>query len=307
MNFLPWYNDDVCMGWTWYLGNDMIFAIIGIALLNLWKWGPRSGWAMTIAITVASFVITFSIIWQYKLAILDDPTTPHGSDYQYYLYDKPWSRIPAFLVGFVVPWVLLWAKRVHGLDRGTQPRSAAAFFAVRVAFWAAIGVVFFLLFVAYSDQAGGFGSTRVESNWTTLENGIYLTFGRPLWVCAHIVITLACYFDYVPLVNGFLSHHLWAPLTKLTYNAYLLHPLMINLRCGNAVQYYQFTWWTLFENLIIDAGLAYAAAAVTWCLVEKPVTTLTGFLIAKPSRKQALPESTFAAGLPLVAPQATAP
>merc|ERR1712178_640531 len=105
----------------------MIFAIIGIALLNLWKWGPRSGWFMTIFIAVSSLAVTFFLIWHYDLTIIDDPRTPHGSDYQYYLYDKPWSRIPAYLVGLVLPWVLLWAEREHGLRRGTQPKTAAAY------------------------------------------------------------------------------------------------------------------------------------------------------------------------------------
>merc|ERR1712070_387388 len=85
MNFLPWYNDDVCMGWTWYLGNDMIFAIVGIALLNLYKWRSKLGWAMVIFITLGSFVVTYYLISYYRLTIIDDPTELHGADYQYYL------------------------------------------------------------------------------------------------------------------------------------------------------------------------------------------------------------------------------
>lgn len=289
MNFLPWYNDDVCMGWTWYLGNDMIFAIIGIALLNLWKWGHRSGWLATTFITISSFVVTFWLICHYNLGIIDDPRSPHGSDYQYYLYDKPWSRIPAFLVGLVVPWVLLWAKDKYGLQRGTQPRSARAVVLARIAFMLALGVIFFLLFITYTDQDGGFGSSKVMSNWSTEASATYLTFGRPLWACAHAVIALACYFDYIPFVNGFLSHWLWSPLTRLTYNAYLFHPLMINFRCGLAVQYYQFTTWTLLQNLLIDSTLAYVCAAVAWCLVEKPAATLTTFLLAKPRSRSGQP------------------
>lgn len=177
----------------------------------------------------------------------------------------------------------------------------AAFAGVRVAFWAAIGVIFFLLFITYSDQDGGFGSSRVMSNWTTLQNDVYLTFGRPLWACAHAVIALACFFDYVPIVNGFLSHWIWVPLTRLTYNAYLLHPLVINLRCGLAVQYYQFSGWTLFQNLLTDSALAYAAAIVAWCLVEKPVATLTGFLIKKPPSKSTSPGFSGAPSRPVTA------
>lgn len=79
---------------------------------------------------------------------------------------------------------------------------------------------------------------------------------------------------------------MWAPLTKLTYNAYLLHPLCVNLRCGLAVQYYQFTYYQILQNCLTDSILAYIAAAVAFCLVEKPTGTLTGFLLAKPKPVQ---------------------
>jgi len=292
MNFLSWYNDDVCMGWTWYLGNDMIFAIIGIALLNLWKWNRCAGWLTTTAITAASFILTFYLICYYNLGVIDDPTKAHGSDYQYYLYDKPWSRIPAYLVGLAVPWLLAWAKRVYGLERGNQPRTSTACAIAYLVFTIALGIIFFLLFITYTDQAGPGESSRESSNWTRTENGLYLTFGRPLWACAHAMIALTCYFDYVPIVDGFLSHWLWAPLTRLTYNAYLFHPLMINLRCGWALNYYQFSSWTLAQNLLIDTTLAYMCATAAWCLVEKPAATMTAQLFAKRAAQRCAPQAS---------------
>merc|ERR1719379_1337189 len=33
MNFVPFDSDKVCMGWTWYLGDDMIFVIITMFIL----------------------------------------------------------------------------------------------------------------------------------------------------------------------------------------------------------------------------------------------------------------------------------
>lgn len=282
MNFLPWYNDDVCMGWTWYLGNDFIFAIVGIILLNIFNRSRIGAWVLTTVISLVSFIVTWAIIWHYNLTIIDDPTTPRGADYQYYLYDKPYSRIPAYLVGFVIPWLLLWAKDKHGFQRGTQPMTTKAFVIVRAAVCLAIAVIVFLLFVTYTDQVGGYGhETKKLANWGTLANDMYLTFGRPVWAAAHIVLVLACYFDYTPVINGFLGHPVWAPLTKLTYNAYLLHPLIVNWRCGLAVQYYQFTVSQVVQNWVCDTILAFVAATVAWCLVEKPAATLTNFLLGK--------------------------
>ena len=48
---------------------------------------------------------------------MDDPTNvAHGADYQYYLYDKPYSRIPAYLVGFAVPLVFGVGGKIQALQ-----------------------------------------------------------------------------------------------------------------------------------------------------------------------------------------------
>merc|ERR1712137_1158805 len=99
---------------------------------------------------------TFYLICHYSLGIIDDPRKPHGSDYQYYLYDKPWSRIPAYLVGLVVPWILTWAKRVYNLERGTQPKSKGAVMGVYCLVLLALCVIFGLLFITISDEDGGY-------------------------------------------------------------------------------------------------------------------------------------------------------
>jgi peptidoglycan/LPS O-acetylase OafA/YrhL len=274
------------MGWTWYLGNDFIFAIVGILLLNLFHRSHAKGWLVTVFLAIASFIVTWLIIWQYNLTIIDNPGTPRGADYQYYLYDKPYSRIPAYLVGFAVPWILLWAKQKYGLERGSQPLTTRAFILVRCAVVVALGLIFFLLFITYTNQPGGFGhESKKISNWGKIANDIYLTFGRPLWAAAHAVLVVACYFDYIPLINSVLAHPVWAPLTKLTYNAYLLHPLIVNWRCGLAVQYYPFTVFMVLQNMACDTALAFVAAAIAWCLVEKPASTLTGFLLGKPATR----------------------
>jgi len=236
-------------------------------------------------ITAGSFAVTLWFILHYRLQIFADPYDPHGLDYQYYLYDKPWSRVPAFLVGLSVPWMLIWARNRYALDHGAAPKSTKAVLIISILVSLALGIILTLLFITVTDQDApsvwGVSARKFDS-WTTLDNALYLTFARPVWALSHAVIVVACYFDYVPLINGFLSHWIWTPLSRLTYCAYLLHPLVINLRCGLAVQYFQFTAWTVFQNFATDSALAYAAAIVAWCLVEKPVATLIGFVVSRP-------------------------
>lgn len=57
-NFVPWDSDRVCMGWTWFLGNDMIFfALSTLALLVFYR-RRALGWALVGLLTAASIAVT---------------------------------------------------------------------------------------------------------------------------------------------------------------------------------------------------------------------------------------------------------
>ena len=57
-NFVPFDSDQVCMGWSWYLGCDMIFFILSPALLLLHHHRPKVMWTVMIAAAVASSALT---------------------------------------------------------------------------------------------------------------------------------------------------------------------------------------------------------------------------------------------------------
>merc|ERR1719482_1681981 len=65
MNLVPFDSDKVCMGWTWYLGDDMIFFIVGIFLLPLYYRSRIMGWLAVAILTAASFAVTGYLIFKY--------------------------------------------------------------------------------------------------------------------------------------------------------------------------------------------------------------------------------------------------
>ena len=58
-NFVPFDSDfQVCMGWSWYLGNDFIFFACSPTLLLLHHHRPRALWMTMLAVCLASFALT---------------------------------------------------------------------------------------------------------------------------------------------------------------------------------------------------------------------------------------------------------
>jgi peptidoglycan/LPS O-acetylase OafA/YrhL len=281
MNFVPFDSDKVCMGWTWYLGDDMVFFIVGLILLPLYYRHKSLGWFIIALLTGASFGLTIWMITNYDLSvyIFDD----HYKRYSYYAYSKPYTRIPAYFVGMVSAWLLDDLERTYGI---TRPLYAT----IQQKVWAAMAGVFcfavmiFIIVIVATD----FGSTK--NSWGPWTSAFYLTFSRPLWAACLAVITLLCYYDLLPLVNGFLAHPWWTPLARLTYGAYLVHPMVIKLAAGTSNQFYNFDTMGLMYRWVGNCIMAYLGSVALWVLVERPAMTMTSTFLKRKSPQAAKPD-----------------
>merc|ERR1712217_63005 len=101
------------------------------------------------------------------------------------------------------------------------------------------------------------------------------------WAVSWAVITILCYYDYLPLVNSFLSHWMWTPFARLTYGAYLVHPLIIKLAAGTSTQYYNYSSLDLFCRWLGNSTIAFGCSLLLWCLLERPTMTLTSQFLKK--------------------------
>jgi len=271
MNFVPFDSNKVCMGWTWYLGDDMIFFIIAILLIPVYHRMKVAGWSIMLMITLASFTVTTWLVVRYNLSIYI--FDHHYQDYSYYSYSKPYCRIPGYFVGVAGGWVLDELEQ-RGITRETRPTTFFARMSAWVASVVALVVLVTVVLIPYTD----FGNHK--DSWGALENVLYINFGRVLFSMCWLVWTILCYYDYLPLVNGVLSHRYWTPFARLTYGAYLVHPLVIKLAAGRSTQFYTFNTMDIIYRFIGNFFLAFSGSLALWVLCERPCMT-----IFSPARK----------------------
>lgn len=147
------------MGWSWYLGVDMVFAILGLCLLNVWKRFPGVAWALAfIGFTVGiALTIQQSLHYQLQYNVL----SPSFARYGHYLYSRPYARVPGFLIGLVTPWALD-AMEKRGFTRETMPRSIFARFVVLFTCLVAAAVAAGCIFLPFfnSEGPGPYSSAR---------------------------------------------------------------------------------------------------------------------------------------------------
>ncbi|XP_064616908.1 nose resistant to fluoxetine protein 6-like [Liolophura sinensis] len=197
-----------CMGWTWYLANDMQFYVVSpLILLPLYYSGLIGVIIITVfllATLIASGVISSTN--HYLSGALSMADQKAFLD----LYIRPWTRMGPYLVGMTLGYILYRTKCKVSL-----PRS-------------------YVLVIWLAATACGisviYGMKGVNSNDVQLTNDVnalYNAISRTAWALALAWVVFACCTGHGGVVNRILSWDIFVPLSRLTYCAYLVHPIVM--------------------------------------------------------------------------------
>ncbi|PIK46943.1 putative nose resistant to fluoxetine protein 6 [Apostichopus japonicus] len=113
-NFYPAHFGQSCIAWTWYLANDMQFFLISPLIIFALYRAPLVGFGLIGSLLAMSFSVTGFITAKYNLpasptANIETPSAD-APDVGNLLYQKPYVRIPPYLVGMVLGYALYRLK-----------------------------------------------------------------------------------------------------------------------------------------------------------------------------------------------------
>ncbi|OQV21128.1 Nose resistant to fluoxetine protein 6 [Hypsibius exemplaris] len=255
------YTDKQCMGWTWYLANDMQFYWISPLILFPLVKKPVVGLVMLGVIFVAHIVTTAVISVQYDFppSMLGNGITSTGNgsstgstanlgasmwDYFNRYYTKPWTRIGPYLIGMLTGYLLVIYK-----EEKLKIRKEVVF-----GLWAVSAAMALAVLYGLYDVNNGHSLTSAGS-------AIYNTLSRNGWALAVCWLIFACVQGYGGFVNTLLSWNVLVPLSRVTYCCYLIHiPIMLIFYLSKttnvdfshlAVVYY------FFGTIMITYGFAF--------------------------------------------------
>ncbi len=266
-NLYPWKLGDQCLGWGWYLANDMQFYIIAPTMLIAAYYLLPVGAIIAGAFIASGFIIDSTLTGVYDF----QANELSGIAYQYVgkpnitqaytdaIYGKPWDRISPYIVGLALGYVLY--KNIK-FDYNKVLNLVFHGFLWAVATFTAFWLVYGLYFTWHG---------HIPSK---AENVIYIMLSRCLWACCLALLVYVCHHGYGWVVNSFLSMKLWTPLARMTFNAYLIHPVVIFPIYGHLQVPIHYTDVTLACYFIAFVVLAYAAAGVLCVAVELPLSTI---------------------------------
>ena len=266
-NFVPSNFNDECIGWVWYLANDMQFFVISpLLLIPLYYFLP-AGLIAVLVLLLASFGVTGFIAGYYGFPANEfgglfygtDIRPPDFPDQSSEIYGKPYCRISPYLVGIVLGYIFF--KNYH-------------FKLHYIVNWVIHLVLWALAIVFGMSTVYGLYSSFNGHHVTGTENVMYYMFSRFTWGLALALLAFSCHNGYGGVINHFLSLPFWVPLGRLTFNAYLVHPVVIFGLYTSLRNNLHFDTNTMVVYTIASCVLSYGIAGVISVFVEFPLSNV---------------------------------
>ena len=257
-NFYPNYGDtSECFSWAWYLANDMQFYIfISPSLILLYRCRKKVGIFAAVGLIVSCVAVRAALVSWYGLHGFgtptkhkDDPWGEHGA-----LYVRPWARMSTYVVGILTGFVLQHKNCRVKLGSVT----------VLIGWCIAAGSALAVIYGLYYYNRNG-------TSMSLLASGFYVALSRTVWSLSLSWLVIACASGYGGPANFVLSWKLWAPLGRLTFAAYLVHPIVLISYQALIMFPIHFTDVTLIYMFISNLVFSYLFAFLLSMTVEAPM------------------------------------
>ncbi|GJQ82042.1 hypothetical protein Trydic_g6918 [Trypoxylus dichotomus] len=258
-NFFP--QTEFCMLWSWYIANDTQFYLLAIFILAFavrnnyyFKWAAAS----VVVFLVISWITTFVIAMQYNyVARVEEPFALFDQ-----LYDKPWMRIGPYLVGMATGYMLF---RINS-------KIKLPCYLIISGWILAIATVLSLVY--------GLGKGEL----TTPLSAIYAALGHTAWGLALAWITTTCCWGYAGPINSLLSFRGFLPLSRLTYCAYLIHPVImvfVSFQLDGPIHLHNYLVLIIFLGNLVTSFLLSFIVSIAF---EAPVVQLLKVILVPTSK-----------------------
>ncbi|XP_055545537.1 nose resistant to fluoxetine protein 6 isoform X2 [Wyeomyia smithii] len=250
--------DQMCMLWSWYLSDDTQFYIIGAIILIIAVRHFKFAAGMLTIFMVSSWATTGYIAFTNNhMPNADDPFALFDK-----IYDKPWTRLGPYLIGMSVGWILF----------KTNCKISMPKIAVALGWITSTLMLLYLLF-------GLFNTTLTKP-----AAAAYSSLSHTGWAIACAWVIIACSTGYGGWVNNLLSAPILYPFSRVTYCAYLVHPIVNRIYAMESDSPIHMTPNNLTTLYLGQVVSSYVLAFIVSLSFEAPVVTM--LKIMSPGRKK---------------------
>ncbi|ESP03530.1 hypothetical protein LOTGIDRAFT_237644 [Lottia gigantea] len=251
-----------CLGWSWYLANDMQFYVFSPIFIFLIFWYAPVGIALTVGVGVAGVASAFYAHYETGGDMFSMHEIP---DYWYDVYIVPWTRMAAWMVGILLGFIM------YKTDKIKQLKMKIAVFGWLITLF----VGFFLAYITYTFRK------EDGEPWPQWVQSLYESLGRPVFAACVAWVIFACHRKRGGLINDVLSWNGIIPLSRLTYACYLLHPTVMMIKVFNQRHLIYISDFDVAYLYIGHTVMTFMVAFIFSVVFEAPFLSLEKILFHK--------------------------
>ncbi|XP_033228459.1 O-acyltransferase like protein isoform X2 [Belonocnema kinseyi] len=251
--------DQMCMLWSWYVADDTQFYVVGAVILILATNHFKIAAFLVITLLVSSWLTTgYIALINNHMPSIDDPLALFDK-----IYDKPWTRLGPYLIGMSVGYFLFKIDCKVKMSKTT----------VVVGWMLSSACLLSLLYGLY------------EAELSPVTAAAYSSLGHTAWALGLAWIVIACSTGYGGYVNDILSAPILYPFSRVTYCAYLVHPIVIRLTAMNADSPLHLGKDSMLITFFGQVVASYLISFVVSVSFEAPVVSMLKILSPKKRKR----------------------
>lgn len=273
-NFIE--SPNMCFSHSWFVAVDFqLFVLLQLVIIFTNRLPIHSDtiseWALAIGILTCQVAIA-AVVYIYRLPSIPlVPTDGPESMTRYYsmIYIKPHYWCASYFLG-----VLLAMFVSHHIKSASRFKMRSSLLRLEsVALCLSLGI--FLILILSSLPY--FRGTILLSG---LQSALFALLARPIWslgtCCMLFPLVLqsddrSTMSSITRIADKLMSSAAWLPLSRLTFSAYLLHPVIMAVFYGSRTETFQFSHTLLFYFTTGNIFLTYIAALISYLVIESPI------------------------------------
>lgn len=277
---------NMCFSHSWYSAvNFQLFIFINIIMLalnyackieNLAKLTLYTKWILISAIIVAQISVAALV---YHLSLPAAPLVPVESlnsmlSYYGLVYIKPYYWLSSYSIGclLAISIVSLKPSREAPSSREAPKLRMPSQRLIQITQVISVCALVSLIMSLLPYFRGAYKMSETLSS-------LHALLARPLWsICLAFILFGALQTKansrksvILKMIHALLSWNLWLPLSKLTYSAYLFHPLVMFMFYGSRVETFQFSHSLILYFTLGNIVLTYIGSTLIYLTIELPV------------------------------------
>lgn len=260
------HDKDYCMGWSWYLSNDMQMFLLTPIIAWYYITKPQKAFLVIGTLLIGS--LSLGLYYSYSRSMYAGiEALMRQPEHEWEVYINPCVRIAPYLIGVTIG--LFYRNYKEG---GAYLTNFAK--KLRSSGWLSYGIEFIGIVVV---NLVIWLPARVQDDISLWPNWFHHAFvgtAKFFFAAGVALILLPGLFGARTLIQRVLAARFWTPLATLVFLTYLLHMVAILGRQYSAKATFFYDHQTILSDLIITTVFSFVGAAVLHLLVEAPMAKL---------------------------------